>query len=97
MKTPEVPVDQQQPQYYCIEPYQEVELLVNDDLLVLSDPEQVAGHDAQDVALAPPAPGAEIIGRQMVVALPLHVLDVVTTVPEQSPGILQSIRKKMYQ
>ena len=75
------PVNQKHSNHNRIEPNQAVELLVNDDRFVLGEVEDVAGHDADDVALAPPAPGREVVVRQAVVRLPAFVRLVVGDVP----------------
>ena len=85
------PVNQKHSKRNRIEPDQAVELLVNDDRLVLGEVEDVAGHDAHDVALTPPAPGGEVVVRQEIVSLPGFVGLVVGYVPAQSVASSQDI------
>ena len=78
------PVNQKHSNHNRIEPNQAVELLVNDDRFVLGEVEDVAGHDADDVALAPPAPGREVVARQFVFPLPAAVFLIVDGVPDRN-------------
>ena len=76
------PEDQEQPQQSSINPDEDIELPVDDESLVLGEPEDVARHDPQYVALTTLAPGRKVKARDAVFDLPLSVPVEVGDVPE---------------
>ena len=65
------PVDQEESQQADHGPQDQVQTAVYFDFFVLGEPEQVAAHDTDDVAVVPPAPGGEVVIREDV---PVYVV-----------------------